>query len=311
MLHAVDGLVSARDWEGLLDLADACEHALERGKQLWPIVSHAEYRIALEAPGDLAANMLGSPLNRFMLGPLTEVIASSHAWAEVADVIEAPHDAAFVAHERVLRGEDLSGDLRAHEEMLDVPLRLFGWEPPYAVATYRADHVEVAEPLLRPPVFEDVDPEPDPQADDAALSEALLDLVAPWTAQSNGAARSVVVDGSPLGAASVLTGTSLRMAKLEGWQAVRWIAWAAASGGAHGRRRGAAFGRSAALHLLGMLVEDPESALETIEWFAWDEGEPEKGWVLRLAFGSPEEGWAAAIAATDLLDEDEDEDPST
>jgi len=304
-LRAVDGLVSARDWDGLLDLADACEHALERGKQLWPIVAHAEYRIALEAPADLAANMLGSPLNRFMLGPLTEVIASTHSWAEVADEIETPHDAAFVAHERVLRGEDVGDDLRAHAETVDVPLRLFGWEPPYALATYRADHVEVAEPLLRPPRLREEEPQPDPLAEDSALSEALLDLVAPWTTQSNGAARAVVVEGTALGAASALTGNRLRIAPLEGWQAVRWIAWAAASGGAHGRRRGAAFGRSAALHLLGMLVEEPGDALSSIEWCAWDEGEPEKGWVLRLSFGSREEGWAAAVAATDLLDEEE------
>jgi hypothetical protein len=301
----VDGLVAAREWDDLLDLADACEHALERGKQLWPIVAHAEYRIALEGPAKLAVNMLGSPLNRFMLGPLTEVIASTHTWSEVADEIETPHDAAFIAHERVLRGEEVGGDLRAHEDMLDVPLRLFEWEPPYALATYRADHVEVAEPLLRPPALRDVDPQPGPIADDPALVEALLDLVAPWTTQSNGAARAVVVEGTALGAASALTGTRLRIAPMEGWQAMRWLAWAAASGGAHGRRRGAAFGRSATLHLLGMLVETPAEALDSIEWVAWDEGEPEKGWVLRLAFGSREEGWGAAIAATDLLEEDE------
>lgn len=292
-----------RAWDDLLDLADACEHALERGKQLWPIVAHAEYRIALEGPGELAVNMLGSPLNRFMPGPLTEVIASSHAWADVADAIETPHDAAFIAHERALRGEDVATDVRAHADMLDVPLTLFEWEPPYALATYRADHVEVAEPLLRPPRLREAEPEPAPEADDAALSEALLDLVTPWTAQSNGAARSVVVDGTPQGAAAVLAGTQLRIAPIEGWQAVRWIAWAAASGGAHGLRRGAAFGRSAALHLLAMLDDEPERAQSGIDWYAWDEGEPEKGWILRLAFGSAEEGWAAAIAATDLLDE--------
>jgi hypothetical protein len=288
---------------------DACEHALERGKQLWPIVAHAEYRIALEAPGHLACDMLDSPLIRFMPGPLTEVIASSHTWDEVADEIETPHDSAFIAHERVLRGEALGADLRAHAEMLDVPLEIFEWEPPYALATYRADHVEVAEPLLRPPALQEVEPEPDPEAEDTPLLEALLDLVAPWTTQSNGAARAVVVDGSPLGAAAALTGTTLRAARIEAWQAFRWIAWAAASGGAHGRRRGAAYGRSAMLHLLGMLVEDLAEAIEKIEWFAWDEGEPEEGWVLRLAFGSPSEGWAAAIAATDLLEED-DSDPS-
>ncbi len=60
LLRAVDGLCEDRDWGRLVDLADMCEEALERGKQLWPIADHIDYRLALEAPGDYAGSVLGS-----------------------------------------------------------------------------------------------------------------------------------------------------------------------------------------------------------------------------------------------------------
>jgi hypothetical protein len=93
---------------------------------------------------------------------------------------------------------------------------------------------------------------------------------------------------------------------------LRLIAWAAASGGAHGKRRGAALGRSLAWFTSTVVCglpwpPDPNelgSALASIRWFRWDEGEPEKGWVLRLAIEHPD-GWSASIAATDLLEDEE------
>jgi hypothetical protein len=84
LLRVIDGLVSSSEWDRLLDVADLCEEAAERGKQLWPIAAHIDYRIALEAPGEYAAGVIPSDLERFMLGPLTEVTASTHRWAELA-----------------------------------------------------------------------------------------------------------------------------------------------------------------------------------------------------------------------------------
>lgn len=43
LLRAVDGLCDRRAWDDLLDLADLCEDAVERGKQLWPIAAHIEH----------------------------------------------------------------------------------------------------------------------------------------------------------------------------------------------------------------------------------------------------------------------------
>ena len=310
LLRAVDGLCSARAWEELLDLAGACEAALERGKQLWPITAHIDYRIALEAPGDYAAGVLGSELSRFVLGPLTEVAASTHRWDELAPHIEAPQAAAYVAQERVLRGERLDGDERAHPDVLELPLHLEDWEPTYPLATFRSDHVEVAEPWDPAAPLEPITARPAPALDDPDLVNALLDLVQPWTAESNGAARAMIVEGDAIGATSSLTFGTLNMGRLGLDEALQRLAWAAASGGAHGRRRGAAFGRSMAWYTAALLadVEWPSdaatlrNAADALEWYRWDEGEAEEGWVLRIAVHDPANDWSAALVATDLLE---------
>jgi hypothetical protein len=145
LLRAVDGLCAGRAWDELVELAERCEAALERGKQLWPIAQHIDYRLALEAPGEYAGDVLSSEQRRFTLGPLTEVAASTHTWGELAPHIEEPQAAAYTAQERVLRGEDLTGAPGTHPEALELPLSLQGWEPAYRLATFRSDHVEVAE----------------------------------------------------------------------------------------------------------------------------------------------------------------------
>lgn len=314
LLRVVDSWCESRDWDRLLDLADRCEEAVERGKQLWPIAAHIEYRIALEAPGDYAGDALDSDLGRFVLGPLTEVAASNHTWDELVEHISMPHVAAYVAQERVLRGEDLSGDVRAHPDVLELPLWLLEWEPTYCLATYRSDVVEVAEPWDPRAPLQTALRTDAPELDEPELEAGLLDLVTPWTNESNGAARSVVVEGDGPAAASALALDELRIAPLDPDEALQRIAWAAASGGVHGRRRGAAFGRSAAWATVALLADsswpaEPDALgrdLARLTWYRWDEGESEKGWVLRLAVEDAENGWAAAVAATDLAEEDTD-----
>ena len=311
LLRIVDAYAAARRWDELLDVADLCEQAVERGKQLWPIAAHIDYRIALEAPGDRAAEMLESELGRFTLGPLSEVAASTHTWSELAPHIDSPVAAAYVAQERVIRGEDLRGDDRAHPEVLEMPPVLEAWEPTYPPATYRSNVVEVAEPWTPKQPLRPVDPEHGEELDEPDMTAALIDLVQPWTTESNGAARAVVVDGGAVAAVSKLAFDTIRVGKLAPDEAVQRMMWAAASGGAHGRRRGAALGRSLAWHTAASLadLEWPVSgdelgaALGELSWFRWDEGAEEEGWVLRLAVEDPVDGWAAAIAATDLLEE--------
>ncbi len=108
LVRTVDRLCETRDWDGLVELRDRCRWALERGKQLWPAASLAEYRLALEAPGKWAAGVLAEGAGRFALGPLPEVAASTHSWGELAPHLAPGPLAAITAHERVLRGEDLA-----------------------------------------------------------------------------------------------------------------------------------------------------------------------------------------------------------
>ena len=308
LLRAVDAACEARDWEGLLDLADRCEEAAERGKQMWPIAAHIDYRLALEAPGEYAAHVLHPDVGRFAHGPLTEVAASTHTWEELADHVQSPQVAAYLAQERVLRGEDLSGDGRAHPEVLELPLRLEPWEPTYALATFRATYVEVAEPWEPRAPLRAVEARPGTPLDDPELADALLELVTPWTAESNGAARAAVVEGDASAAAASLTFGTLRVGELSLEEALQRMAWAAASGGAHGRRRGAALGRFLAWYTAALAAGASwpseagglRSRLQGVRWFRWDEGDPEEGWVMRLALDHPDEGWAAALAASDF-----------
>ncbi|MGH2805955.1 MAG: DUF6183 family protein [Actinomycetota bacterium] len=313
LLRAVDVLCGHRDWENLLDLAEACEDAVERGKQLWPITAHIDYRIALEAPGEYAADVLESDLGRFALGPLTEVAASTHSWAELVPHIEASQTAAYVAQERVLRGEVID-DERAHPDVLHLPLRLEDWEPTYALATYRSNVVEVSEPWDPREPMGAVEARPADVLDEPELVDGLLELVQPWVAESNGAARAVVVEGDAIGAASNLTFGTLGVGALGVEEALQRLAWAAASGGAHGRRRGAAFGRFMAWYTVCLLGDirwpgTPDQVRDRarqLRWYRWDEGEVEEGWVLRIAVEEPTDGWSVALVATDLLEDEEE-----
>ena len=88
-----------------------------------------------------------------------------------------------------------------------------------------------------------------------------------------------------------------------------WLAWAGASGGAHGRRRGAAIGRFGAWWTVAALADladewpaEPDEigeALASLDWYWWDAGEPRLGWELQLAVADPIEGYAWAISAHD------------
>ena len=58
LLREVEAGATVGDWPGLLRLRDACRFALETGRQLWPVAAYAEYRLALDGPGDWAGRVL-------------------------------------------------------------------------------------------------------------------------------------------------------------------------------------------------------------------------------------------------------------
>ncbi len=310
LLRRVDGFCDAGDWAGLLDLRDRARTAFyERGIQLWPAASHAEYRLALQAPGPWAAAVIAPGAGRFALGPLSEVAASTHTWDELATHLPpgAP-EAALIAQERVVRGEDLRDDGRVDALLTELPLALQPWEPAYPVAVYQPYTAEFAD-VPAPPMHE-VEVAAAPALDDPDATHALVELVTPWTTQSNGRVAAVAVEGDAAGAVGAVAGIGdrARLAEVDAAHALAVLAWAGASGGAHGRRRGMAQGRFTAwwtaAALAGALDDWPDEvadALTELRWYRWDRLEPSSGWALRLAAEHPEDGRAWAVEATDSI----------
>ena len=306
LVRLVDTRTTARDWTGLRRLRDRARHALGTGRQLWPAATLAEYRLALLAPAEWAAGVLDEGSGRFAIGPLTEVVAQHHTFAELVPYLEPGPRTLYIAHERAIRGEDV--DTTGLPPVLDVPARLQQWEPVYQLAEYHDASAEFPAPDL-PVRWEHVEGEPGDPLDDVATDDAFRHLVEPWTASSNGHAEVVCVEGDAAAAVAALGPRSLRLGRLDGREALRWLAWAGASGGAHGRRRGTAIGRSNAWWVLGGIgdLHDDwppaaaavEELLTDLRWWWWDAGEPATGWRLQLAVEDPVDGVAWAFSAHD------------
>jgi hypothetical protein len=313
LVRMVDGLCSARDWDGVVLLRDRCRHALEeRGLQLWPAAEYAEYRLALEAPPEFAGPVVVEGAGRFALGPLWEVAASSHTWAALAPHVPDGPARTMAAHERVLRGEDLSADGSVDPHLLEVPLRLEPWEAPCPPAVYRSDTADFPTPPL--PRFRAVTAgSPGEPIEDEESLEALLDLGRVWAEQSNGSRRAAAVEGDGMAAIAALGHDRVLASPLTGPEALAWMAWAGASGGAYGRRRGGPSGRfaawwaAAALAGLDWPVEPGRlaAAVRAIEWTLWFPPDAPAGWGLHLAAALPTEGVAWAVSAADSHRDDD------
>ncbi len=194
---------------------------------------------------------------------------------------------------------------------LDIPFDVQPWEPAYGVAEYSDDGIDAPAPRLpRSAEFEAV-----PSAgggevvDDPDVTVAVRQLIEPWITSSNGRAEIVAVEGTAAAAVAALGVTAGRLAPIPPPMAMAWLAWAGASGGAHGRRRGAAIGRFGAWWTVAALADladdwpvEPDEigeALASLHWYWWDAGEPRLGWELQLAVADPAEGYAWAISAHD------------
>ncbi len=308
LMRIVDGMCSARAWDDLVELAARCRQAVERGKQLWGVAYHADYRLALEASPEYAAAVAATGGGGFTLGPLTEVAASSHRWAELDPHLPPGTARTLVAHERVVQGEDLVGTDGVDSRLVDLPLRLAEWEPPYATAAYRSDRAN--HPTPESPRMVGVElPPPGAVVDHPDETDALLALTETWVSQSNGRSEAIAVAGTAHQAIAALGPRKIRIGETGLSRAMAWMAWAAASGGAHGKRSGAAAGRFAAWWAIAALTDlldpwPPDSeelgaAAATLRWYFWDDLAPSTGWVLRLAAEDPEHGLAWAMSAMD------------
>jgi hypothetical protein len=320
LIHAVDldGLVrlvddrcARRDWAGLLRLRDRCAAATrETGRQLWPAATLAEYRLALLAPPEWAAVVLDGEAGRFTIGPLSEVAAVHHSFADLVPHLPAVPVALFVAHERAIRGEAISpGDVAHLPPVLDIPVTPRPWEPVYPTSTYTDTGAEHPEPPTTGTLRAVTATRQGELLDDPATELAVRQLVEAWTAGSTGHAEVVCVEGDHLDALGALGVRSARIAEVPTDEALARLAWAGASGGAHGRRRGMAIGRFSMWWLLGALGDlhdhwppsdgDVAELLAGLRWFRWDAHEPAGGWRLQLVIADGAEGVAWAINAAD------------
>lgn len=307
LVRLVDARCAASDWSGLLHLRDRSRWAVSTGRQLWPAATLAEYRLALLAPSEWAAQVLHEDTGTFSIGPLTEVIAQSHSWESLQGLLPVGPRAAFVAHERVLRGDTV--DASALQDVLEIPFALQDWEPVYPEAVYTADSATFDAPEL-PTVWTDLAaPDAAEIIIDEGVTLAVRQLVEPWTAESNGRAEVVCVEGTAAQAVAALATNNARLAPITSGHALQWMAWAGASGGAFGRRRGGALGRFGAWWLiaaLGDTLDDWPLAPQAmgqlaneLRWYWWDSGAQALGWQLQLAVELPTEGLAWAINASD------------
>jgi hypothetical protein len=309
LIRECDRLCERRDWAELTRLRDRARAAFDRGHQLWPAAVQAEYRLALEAPAVWAVPAVEGATGQFTLGPLTEVLASTHSWDDVAEHLTDARIAALVAHERVVRGENLEGEAEIDRTVLDLPLRLESWEPAYTVATYHADRVDTPRPDLPRPGPQSSLPPPARPADDPDAVTALVDLAATWAADSNGRVEAVAVEGDARAAIAALGPTRATVEPIPATIAAALMGWTAASGGAYGRRRGAAAGRFGTWWALAALTDllgdwpldagELGAAIDELDWLTWSTGEPDTGWSCRLAAQDPGHGLAWALVAGD------------
>lgn len=309
LLREVDRRCERADWDGVVLLRNRARSATERGHQLWPAATFAEYRLALGAPPPWAAPVVEG--GYLAAGPLTEVVAQDHRFDELADLLPLGPARTQVAQERVLRGEVV-----ADGDAGELPGRLLPWEPGYALADYLANgdaRFPAPEPVRTveavPTHRSGADPAPSSDAADGARS--LTEAVRHWRTASEGSIASVGVEGSGADAiAAVTDGAPATWAEVSPADAVALLAWAAASGGARGRRRGAATGRFEAWWVLAALTAtdddwpaDPGPAADALRWWIWSPsdrpGAAQPGWVCRLAVEDPVDGLAWALDATD------------
>ena len=236
--------------------------------------------------------------------------------------------------------DDVDAELAARDAA-GLPTSLAAWEGPYAVANYRADGAAFPRPELPTP-NRSIDAAARADCGDGIDgTHALLDCVRHWASHSTGIVRAVCVEGTADDAvATVLANAptpdtdtggssgsggsdgdvnglepaspprppprSPLIAPVDAGSALALLAWAAASGGAQGRRRGMATGRFEAWWCAAVLAGvdddwpiDIGPAIAELDWFVWSDGTPSIGWECRLAVADVDDGLAWALDATD------------
>jgi len=245
---------------------------------------------------------------RFTMGPLTEVIAQNHQWSELSEFLQPSPTSTYIAYECGIRGQQVDGELFP---ALESPCTLLPVESNYALAEYHDNEAKFPTPAI--PEMGNAIAVPPSSANvvqDSEVSTAFHQLVDAWTTQSNGELRISCVDGSVLDALAALEVQEARLSLLTSSDALAWLTWAGASGGAHGRRRGNALGRDAAWWTIAALTQqtpqwplsndDLETAVNSLQWFWWDANEPTTGWNVQLCVHHADRNRSWAISLNDV-----------
>ena len=305
LVRLIDDFCETRSWHDLLGLRDACKAAVANGRQVWPASTLAEYRLALLAPVEIAVQVVGEEAGRFTMGPLTEVIAQNHQWSELSEFLQPSPTSTYIAYECGIRGQSVEGELFA---ALESPCTLLPIETNYALAEYHDNEAKFPAPAI--PELGNAIAVPASSANvvqDSEVSTAFHQLVDAWTTQSNGELRISCVEGSVLDALATLDIQEARLSLLTSGEALAWLTWAGASGGAHGRRRGNALGRDAAWWTVAALTEktfhwplgndELETAVNSLQWFWWNTNEPTTGWQLQICIhhATRNRSWAISV----------------
>jgi hypothetical protein len=307
LVRLIDDYCETRSWHELLGLRDACKAAVANGRQVWPASTLAEYRLALLAPAEIAVQVVDEEAGRFTMGPLTEVIAQNHQWSELSEFLQPSPTSTYIAYECGNRGQQVDGDLFP---ALESPCTLLPVETNYALAEYHDNEAKFPTPAI--PDMGNTIAVPASSANvlqDSEVSTAFHQLVDAWTTQSNGELRISCVEGSVLDALAALDVHEARLSLLTSSDALAWLTWAGASGGAHGRRRGNALGRDAAWWTIAALTvntfhwplcnEEFETAVNSLNCFWWDTNEPATGWQLQLCIHHADRNRSWAISVHD------------
>ena len=305
LVRLIDDYCETRSWHDLLGLRDACKAAVANGRQVWPASTLAEYRLALLAPAEIAVQVVDEEAGRFTMGPLTEVIAQNHLWSELSEFLEPSPTSTYIAYECGIRGQQVEGELFP---ALESPCTLLPIETNYALAEYHDNEAKFPTPAI--PEMGNAIAVPVSSANviqDSEVSTSFHQLVDAWTTQSNGELQMSCAEGSVLDALATLDFHEARLSLLTSGEALAWLAWAGASGGAHGRRRGNALGRDAAWWTVAALTgqtsnwplngEDSMTAVNSLQWFWWDANEATTGWNVRLCIhhGGRNRSWAICL----------------
>lgn len=309
LIRLIDRRTATRDWSGLSRTRRSCKAAVDTGRQLWPAATLAEYRLALWAPDEWCATVMEEDAGRFTPGPLSEVAAVHHTWEHLAPHLTFGPLATYFAHERSLRGERIPATAQdALVPVIDIPIELQTWEPVYTVATYDDDGAHHDRPMASTPMVDIELATSFELLDDPETTLAFAQLVEMWTEKSNGRSEVTCVEGSAIDAISATGARRARSRALSTHEALDLLLWAGASGGAHGRRRGAATGRFSVWWLLSALVDCEWTSdlsqysreVEQLQWMEWDAWEPATGWELRLAVEHATSGVSWSFTASDV-----------